>query len=105
MKLLALSEQAHAALMQLAEKNYRTPELQIMYWLSKEGSTIEMPKLLPQQIQVTTKKVSTTAKKKAGWTPEKRAAQAERIRQYWANGKLTRKTNGLDHAASGRFDD
>jgi len=101
MKMVALSDNVHAALMQAADKNFRTPDLQIMYWLSKEDIKVERQLTLPQTIQVTTRKVN---KKKATWTPEKRAAQSERIRQYWASGKLKR-GKGLDSAAAGRFDD
>lgn len=105
-KMIFLNKEAHAALLATAEKNYRTPELQILYWLSKEGTHVEVSKteasIFPKSSD---KKWQSKLKKQAIWTPEKRAEQAERIRQYWANGRMKRKSNGLDRAAAGKYDD
>lgn len=103
MNQIYLSAEIQKSLVDLAEKNFRTPELQIAYWLSKEG--IVTKEVLQPKVKINV--VRKEVKKSRAWTPEQRELQRERMKRQWAVGKIRPKksTSGLDAAASASFDD
>lgn len=105
---IELSQDVSKALESVCRKNFRTPELQILYWLTKEGEQVS-PAILPS-----TKKVIARQSRNPGgrsresWTPEARAQAAERMKKQWATGTLNRHKSAksaLDVVAAGGFDD
>lgn len=103
MNQIYLSAEIQKSLVELAEKNFRTPELQIAYWLSKEGIVTKEAPQPRVKINVVRKEV----KKSRSWTQEQRELQRERMKRQWAVGKIRPKKSmtGLDAAASASFDD
>lgn len=94
MKQMHLSNDTYEALENIAWKNFRTVELQIAYWLAQEGHT---------KTSIAKKHVSG---KTRGWSDEKRAEQSQRMKEMWLKGQLKpRRTDLLDAAAGGKFDD
>lgn len=94
---LQLSPETSKLFEQVCRENFRTPELQILYWIG--SSRAEKVFLLPKQ------KPNTGRPSKA-WTPEQREAARERMKKQWASGTIKGKTkNVLDVIAEGNFDD
>lgn len=101
MKSITLSESTYSALMTLAEANFRTPELQLAYWLSKEGEQIKVS-AIGKKAYKTHKRPKSRA---ANWSPEQRARQSEHMKKLWERGKLGPKSEAMDTAAGQAFDD
>jgi len=101
---IELSKTTAQALEQLCTKNFRTPELQILYWLTKEGVALK-PVLEPKvKINIEPK----TEKKVRRWTAEQKAQQRERMKHQWQTGKIGRwnkNKSDYDVAASATYDD
>jgi hypothetical protein len=94
---LQLSAETSRLFEQVCRENFRTPELQILYWIG--ASRAEKLLLLPQQKP----KIGRPSK---AWTPEQREAARERMKKQWAEGSIKGRTkNVLDAVAEGNFDD
>jgi hypothetical protein len=102
---IELNKTTAQALEQLCAKNFRTPELQILYWLTKEGVAISPTPAPKVKVHVVRK---TEEKKVRRWTAEQKAQQRERMKHQWQTGKIGRwnkNKSDYDVAASATYDD
>jgi hypothetical protein len=93
---VTLNKELTDRFLEICNKNFRTPELQIQYWICQEGGA-------PIQAQLPSNK----GRRGVHWSEEQRQAQRERIKQQWASGNMSRKKaeTVLDGIAKGDFDD
>jgi hypothetical protein len=96
---IVLNKQVAHALEEHCKRNFRTPELQIMFWITQDQQCVQQVLTQPETI----KKLSSprTTRK---WTEEQRAKQRERMKKQWAAGAIKPKKE-LDIIVEGSYDD
>jgi len=106
---IELNDEVAKALANVCRKNFRTPELQILFWLTREGEQVA-PAILPKP-DIKMPKSKPMGRPRATWSAEARAAQGERMKRQWAQGRIGRKSKAkasrsdLDSVVAGTYDD
>jgi hypothetical protein len=94
---ITLNKELSERLLAVCEKNFRTPELQIQFWLRQEGET-----------STPTRVIVNRGRPSGAWSEEQKARQRQRMKEMWKSGKMgSRKSadNVLDAVSRGAFDD